>query len=100
VPFIDANHTWASNEMPSIIQELLATNPMPGMNVERLARALAPSLLALGAHLQHQGDGNAFRLIPLLEWMVSRSYANLLMPQLLDNLRRARDENASPATYL
>jgi hypothetical protein len=100
VPFIDAMHTWTTNEFPTVYQELLATDPRPGMNIERLTRALAPSLLALGAHLQHQDDKAAFHLIPLLDWVQSRGYGNQLTPTLVEKLRRALNENVGPATYL
>ena len=71
-----------------------------GANIEMLARALVPALLGLGAHLQHQGNRDAFRLIPILEWLESNRYGNLITPQLLQNLSRAQRENVSPATYL
>lgn len=100
VPFVEAIVAWVTNEMPGAYQQLLWMDNRPGMNIETLARALAPGVLALGAHLQHQGNRDAFRLIPILEWLESNGYGNLITPQLLENLSRAQRENVSPATYL
>lgn len=100
VPFVQAIHTWATNQMPDGYQELLAIDDRPGMNIDRLARALTPVVLGLGAHLQHQGNRDAFRLIPILRWLESNRFGNLITPQLLEKLTRARDENVSQATYL
>jgi hypothetical protein len=100
VPFIRAILAWVTNQMPGAYQELLAIDKRPGMNIEILARALVPPLLGLGAHLQHQGNRDAFRLIPILEWVESNGYGNLITPQLLQNLARAQREDVNPATYL
>jgi len=100
VPFVEASHTWVTNQMPGVRQELLVMFNSPGMNIERLAKALAPVILALGAHLQHQGNPDVFRLIPILEWLESNCYGNLITPQLLQNLSRAQRENVGPAAYL
>jgi len=100
VPFVEAILAWVTNQMPGAYQELLAMDNRPGVNIEMLARALAPAVLVLGAHLQHQGNSDAFRLIPILEWLESNRYGNLTTPQLLRNLSRAQRENVSPATYL
>lgn len=100
VPLIEANYSWTTNQMPNARQELLMMNATPGMNIHSLAKALVPPLVALGAHLQHQGNCEAFRLIPVLEWLESNAYGNLLTGGLLENLSRSQRENVSPATYL
>jgi len=100
VPLIDAHFRWQTNQMPDARQELLVMDNRPGMNIETLARALVPSLLGLGAHLQHQGNRDAFRLIPILEWIQANDFGNLITPQLLENLSRAQREDVDPATYL
>lgn len=100
VPLIDANYQWQTNQMPSARQELLAMDNRPGMGIERLARTLVPPLLALGAHMQHQGNRDAFCLIPVLQWIQAKNFGNLITPQLLENLSRAQREGVSPATYL
>ena len=100
IPFVEAVHTWVTNETPTTSQELLCMHKKPGVRIEELARAIAPGILALGAHLQHQGNRDAFRLISILEWLESNGYGTLLTPQLLKNLSLARSENVSPNTYL
>ncbi|MCX7418398.1 MAG: hypothetical protein NT013_02530 [Planctomycetia bacterium] len=100
VPLIDANYRWLTNQIPNSRQELLAMDARPGMNIEWLAKALVPSLLGLGTHLQHQGNRDAFRLVPILEWVESNAFGNLFTPKLLENLSRAQREDVSPATYI
>lgn len=100
IPLIESVFRWKTNQMPDARQELLAMDARPGMNIEWLARALVPPLLGLGAHLQHQGNREAFRLIPVLEWVESNGYGNLITPGLLENLSRAHREGVSPAAYL
>ena len=75
-------------------------SPTPGALLEPLAQALAPALLALGASMQHQGNSNAFRLIPILEWLQENRYGTLLTDGLLEKLTRSRDEGVSPDKYL
>jgi hypothetical protein len=100
VSLIDANYTWRTNHLPTARQELLAIDGRPGANIEKLARALAPTVLGLGAHLQHQDNRDAFLLIPVLRWLQDNGYGTLIIPQLLDNLSRAEREGVSPRTYL
>jgi len=100
VPLIDANFRWMTNRLPTARQELLAIDPRPGMNIDSLARALVPSLLGVGSHLQHQGNHEVFRLIPVLEWIETNGYGNLITGGLLAKLSRAQREGTSPATYL
>lgn len=100
VPMVEAVHSWVTNHLPHVRQELLAMDGTPGKNIEVLAKALATPLTALGAHLQHQGNREAFRLIPILEWLESNCYGNLITPQLLEKLSLAQKEGVSPSQYL
>jgi hypothetical protein len=100
VPFVEAHYSWITNEMPGAHQQLLTMSSTPGMNIPELARSLAPSVLGLGAHLQHQGNVAAFRLIPILEWLQENGFGNLMTGGLLEKLTRSRDEGVPPNTYL
>ena len=100
VPFVEASYAWATNQMPGAHQGLLVWDPRPSMNIESLARALVPSLLGLGVHLQWQGNSDAYRLIPILQWIEANSYGNSFTKGLLENLSRTESEGVSPATYL
>jgi len=100
VPLVEANHSWLTNKMPTSQQSLLAWDPRPGMNIEWLAKALVPSLLGLGVHLQWQGNRDAYRLIPILEWVKANGYGNPFTDGLLDGLSRTANEGVSPATHL
>ena len=100
VPLVDAVHSWVTNQMPTSHQRLLAWDQRPGMNIEWLATALVPSLLGLGVHLQWQGNPDAYRLIPILEWLKANGYGDDLVTGLLEGLLRTEREGVGPATYL
>jgi hypothetical protein len=101
IPFVQAFNKWATNQVPpGEGMELLAMDARLGMNIERLARALVPSVLGLGAHLQHQDNSDAYRLIPILEWIESNRYGNSITPILLESLLRTQRDGVSPATYI
>jgi hypothetical protein len=97
VPFVEAVHAWVTNQLPGAHQSLLVWDPRPGMNIEWLARALVPSLLGLGVHLQWQGNRDAYRLIPLLEWVEENNYGNEFTRSLLQGLSRTQRDGVSPA---
>ena len=86
MPFVEANYAWITNQLPGAHQALLVWDPRPGMNIEWLAKALVPSLLSLGVHLQWQNNSDAYRLIPILQWIEANSYGNLFTKGLLDDL--------------
>jgi hypothetical protein len=100
VPFVEAILAWVTNQMPGAYQQVLVYDPRPGMNIDWLAKALVPSLLTLGVHLQRQGNSEAYRLISILEWIETSKYGNELTKRLLEELSRAKREGVSPATYL
>jgi hypothetical protein len=50
--------------------------------------------------MQHQGNPDAFCLIPVLEWLEANNLGNMITPQLLEKLSRAQRDGVSPATYL
>lgn len=97
VPFVEAVHAWVTNQMPGAHQSLLAWDPRPGMNIEWLAKALVPSLLGLGVHLQWQGNCDAYKLIPILEWVEENNYGNELTKGLLQGLSATQRDGVSPA---
>lgn len=100
ISFIEAVYGWITNQMPGARMEWLMMNSTPGANIESLARALTPAVLGLGAHLQHQDNCEAFRLIPVLEWLEANRYGNLLTGGLLEKLSRAKNNAVSPRKHL
>jgi hypothetical protein len=100
ISFIEAVFGWVTNQMPGVRLEWLMMNSTPGVNIELLARALTPAVLGLGAHLQHQDNCEAFRLIPILEWLEVNHFGNLLTGGLLEKLSRAKNEGVSPRKHL
>lgn len=100
IPFIEAVPQWVTNQKPGGRLEWLLMYSTPGTNIESLARATTPVVLALGAHLQHQDNCEAFRLIPILEWLEANHFGNLLTGGLLEKLSRAKNEGASPRKHL
>jgi len=91
VPFVEAVHTWVTNQMPlSEALQLLAWDPRPGVNIESLARTLVPSLLVLGKHLQSQGSHDVTRLISILEWVEQNNYGNGFTAELLQRLSHSK----------
>jgi hypothetical protein len=67
------------------------------MNIERLARSLVPSLLGLGVHLQWQDNSDAYRLIPILEWVETNNFGSPFTRGLLEELLRTQRAGAGPA---
>jgi hypothetical protein len=100
VPYVEAHHTWQTNEFPTASQSLLAWDPTPGRNIDDLARAFVPSLVGLGVHLQWQGNSDAYRLIPILDWVDSNGYGNEFVKGLLDGLLQTQREGTNPAAHL
>jgi hypothetical protein len=100
VPLVSAANSWITNEIPGASIELLMMSPTPGALVDPLARALVLPLLALGASMQHQGNNNAFRLIPILEWFQENGYGTSLTEGLREKLTRSQAEGVSPDKYL
>lgn len=100
VPLVEAPCSWATNQMPASHQKLLAWDPRPGRNIDSLARALVPSLLGLGVHLQWQNNPDAHCLIPILEWIEVNGYGDGFTKGLLQGLSSTEREGVGPATYL
>ena len=86
IPFVHAHHSWQTNELPVAGQILLAWDPTPGRNIEGLGKALVPSLVGLGVHLQWQDNRDAYRLIPILEWIEARGFGDAFTKGLLEGL--------------
>jgi hypothetical protein len=70
------------------------------MNIDNLARALTPTVLMLGVHLQWQDNRDAYRLIPILQWLQAANYGNDLTKGLLEGLTRTEREGVGPAAHI
>lgn len=80
---------WATNLFTErmILSEAMFWSAMPGDNLAALAEALAPVAANLGVHLQWQDDRDAYRLIPVLEWLQARGALDGMGKGLLDGLK-------------
>jgi len=100
VSVVEAILCWETNKpIPGHFKRHLAWDTRPGMNIERVASAFVPSLLALGVHLQHQDNEGAYRLIPALEWVQENGFGNEMTKGLLDGLLKNKLAGLSPRPH-
>ncbi len=93
-----APEQWATNLFSDrmILSEAMFWSPNPGENLAELAEALAPVAANLGVHLQWQDDSDAYRLIPVLEWLKARGTLDGMGKGLLDGLRVTQARGQTP----
>ena len=96
IPVFESVRAWQTNETPSELMNLAAWDPTPGRNLLGLARVTAPVVLALGLHLQHQADPDAYRLIPILQWLRCQAVGGSMLDGLLEGLERNQSGGRSP----
>lgn len=90
--------TWVTNSFGPItkVHKAMYWSRIPGENIVELMKAVEPSLVNLGVHLQWQNDRSAYRLIDVLEWLNENSQLGAFGRGLLDGLKNARDAGAGP----
>jgi hypothetical protein len=73
VTYAEGVGNWYTNDFdfdkPTIKKKWMAWSSVPGEKISDLAKTFEPVLVNLGVHLQWQGDSNAYKLIPTLEWL-------------------------------
>jgi hypothetical protein len=68
-----------------------------GKNISLLASAVAPGLVNLGVHLQWQDNMDAYRLVPLLEWLAGCGALDGFGIGLLHALQDRQSRSLSPS---
>ena len=93
-------YEWFTNDFDFAKQRKtkgwMAWSPAPGHNIEDICRVFEPTITNLGAHLQHQDDPAAYKLIPALEWLESRGQLSGFGSGLLRGLKETELQGRSP----
>jgi hypothetical protein len=100
VRVLNAPMKWSTNSMGFAAGTLMAWNWQPGVNLQPLLQAFVPVLVNLGVHLQWQDNMDAYKLIPILQWMNKSGQLDELGKGLLKGLRETKAAGESPAARL
>jgi hypothetical protein len=69
VPVLTGITQWTTNALDGLVAtDTYFWDARPGVNILQICQASAPVIVNLGVHLQWQGNKDAYRLLPILEW--------------------------------
>jgi hypothetical protein len=73
----------------------MSWSSIKGENIDRITKTIESLLVNLGVHLQWQDDPNAYRLIPLLEWLDSVDRLSTMGAGLLNGIKETQEQGLS-----
>lgn len=98
IAVIEAVWQWTTNVSPTHgdVRLRMGWSQQPSENITELAKAIEPPIVNLGVNLQWQHDMAAYKLIPVLEWLESRSLLSIIGNGLLQGLRTTKERGETP----